>query len=49
MNKLTNSSLNNWNNDDGSMCKEIKQTLDNGVLIKNIGFEYNVYKSKICD
>jgi hypothetical protein len=43
MNKLTQFSSNNENNDDDGMWKEIKQKLDNGGSIRNIAFEYNDY------
>jgi hypothetical protein len=42
MNKLTDSSSNN-ENDDYKKWKEIKQRLDSGALIRNIAFEYNDY------
>jgi hypothetical protein len=52
MNKLTDSSSNNENNND-DLWKEIKQRLYNGASIRNIAFEYNDYynvnKLKICD
>jgi hypothetical protein len=52
MNKLTDSSSNNENDDD-NMWKEIKQRLDSGASIRSISFEYNDYynvnKLKICD
>jgi hypothetical protein len=38
MNKLTDSSSNNENNDDDITWKEIKQRLDNGASIRNIAF-----------
>jgi hypothetical protein len=52
MNKLTDSSSNNENDDDITW-NEIKLKLHNGASIRNITFEYNDYynvnKLKICD